>query len=68
MDLGSDEGHGRRVQAAEERKMLNHGAQGELKSRKAVRVKVKVKVGQRKRVLHLQYGIRRDHYQFGVFQ
>lgn len=66
MDLGSDEGHGRRVQAAEERKMLNHEAQGELKSRKAVRVKVKV--GQRKRVLHLRYGIRRDHYQFGMFQ
>jgi L-2-hydroxyglutarate oxidase LhgO len=64
MDLASDEGGGRRVQGVEERKKLNHGVQEVLKSRKAVRVKVKV--GQRERVLHLRYGIRRDHCQLGV--
>jgi hypothetical protein len=66
MDLGSDGGRGRWDQASEEWKTLNHGVQEELKSRRAVRVKVKVKVGQRERVLDLRYGMHRDHCQFGV--
>jgi len=61
-DHASDEGGGRRVGAAEEGERLDHRVQEELKSRKAV--KVKVKVWQRERVLQLRYGIRRDRYQF----
>src|SRR5258706_4419068 len=63
MDLGGDEGGGTREQGAEEREKCN---QEELKCRKAVRVRVKV--GQKERVLHQRYGIRRDHNQFGVIQ
>ena len=61
MDLAHDEGGGRRAQAAEERKRLDHGTQEELKSWKAV--KVKVKVEQRERVLYLGCGIRRNRCQ-----
>lgn len=64
MDHTSDEGGAGRAGAAEERNGLNHGVQEELKSRKAVAVRVKVKVWQKERVLHLRYGIRRDHCQF----
>jgi len=64
MGLGSDERHGKWEQVADERKKLNQGVQEELKSRKAVRVKVKV--GQRERVLDLRHGMRRDQCQFEV--
>lgn len=66
MDLRGDEGGETWEQGVDERKKWKHGVQEELKSWKAVRVKAKVE--HRERVLHLRYGIRRDHYQFEVIQ